>query len=53
MEWRNIKQSLEKRSRGDPLLILGRVKEIRKHKERVFADIIDYSGNIQLVVEKS
>jgi len=52
MEWRSIKQSLEGRLDGDPVSTLGRIKGIRKHKNRIFADLIDYTGEVQLVVEK-
>lgn len=53
MKWQSIKQSLEGKLRGESVSSLGRIKGIRKHKNRVFADLTDYTGNIQLVVEKS
>jgi len=53
MEWRSIKQSLEGKLKGESISVLGRVKEVRKHKERIFVDLLDYSGNIQLIIEKS
>jgi asparaginyl-tRNA synthetase len=53
MKWRSIKQSFEGKLRGESVSSLGRIKGIRKHKNRVFADLTDYTGNIQLVVDKS
>jgi hypothetical protein len=47
MKWQSIKQSLEGKLRGEAVSSLGRIRGIRKHKHRVFADLTDYTGNIQ------
>ncbi len=52
MIWKSIKKSLEGKLDGDSVIAFGRIKEIRKHKHRIFADLIDYSGEVQLIVEK-
>jgi len=46
-------QSLEGKLPGESVFTLGRIKGVRKHKKRIFVDLIDYSGEVQLVVEKS
>ncbi len=53
MKWQSIKQSLEGKLQGESVSSLGRIKGIRKHKQRIFADLTDYSGEVQLVVEKA
>ena len=53
MEWQSIKQSLERKSLGSPVSALGRIERIRKHKERLFIDMRDYTRKVQLVLEKS
>lgn len=53
MEWKSIKDSLEEEGTSNFLKLFGRVKNIRKHKDRAFVDLVDHSGQIQLVIEKS
>ena len=53
MEWKSIKDSLEGRLSGNCVSVVGRLKNIRKHKQRLFVDLVDYSSQIQLVIEKS
>jgi len=52
MKWKSIRDSLKGKNNQDGISVVGRVKEIRKHKNRAFLDIVDYSCQIQLVVEK-
>ena len=53
MEWKSIKDSLEGKFDNDSVSVVGRLKCIRKHKHRLFVDLVDYSGQVQLVIEKS
>ncbi len=53
MEWKSIKDSLERKCQDDYVSVLGRLRDVRKHKKRAFIDLVDYSGQIQLVIERS
>lgn len=53
MEWKSIQASLENKVEGDPISTKGRIKCIRRHKEKLFIDLIDYSRKIQIVITKS
>lgn len=53
MEWKSIKDSLEGKYRDDSVFVFGRIRNVRKHKKRLFVDLVDYSGQVQLVIEKS
>jgi asparaginyl-tRNA synthetase len=52
MEWESISKKLEGKFDNDFLNILGRIKKIRLHKKIAFVDIIDYSSEVQLIIEK-
>lgn len=52
MEWKSIAQSVENSHQGDDFSTTGRITNIRRHKQRVFLDVADNSGQVQLVVEK-
>lgn len=53
MEWKSIKDSLEGKCQDDSVSVFGRLRNIRKHKKRLFADLVDYSDQVQLIIEKS
>src|SRR3989344_6309544 len=53
MEWRSIKDSLEGKCIEDSICVSGRLKKVRKHKDRLFVYLVDYSSQIQLVIERS
>ena len=53
MEWKSIKDSLEGKCITDSVSVFGRLRNIRKHKKRAFIDLVDYSCQVQLVIEKS
>ncbi len=53
MEWKSIKNSLEGRLSENSVSVFGKLKNIRKHKKRLFVDLIDYSNQVQLVIERS
>jgi asparaginyl-tRNA synthetase len=48
-----IAESLENVNVGENLIIYGRVSSVRDQKKRVFFDIRDHTGQIQVVVEKN
>ena len=47
-----IEEVISKTDIGEKCSINGRVMNMRKHKERIFMDVGDYTGKIQLVLEK-
>lgn len=49
--WKSIDETLA--GNQDTIVVLGRVKSVRKHKNRVFIDLVDYSSHVQLVIEKA
>lgn len=53
MEWKSIRDTFEGKSIGESIFALGRIRRVRKHKNRIFVDLVDYTSELQLVVEKS
>ncbi|MBN2566704.1 hypothetical protein JXB02_01305 [Candidatus Woesearchaeota archaeon] len=52
MKWMTLDESLEGKTRGAAIVAYGRIREVRKHKNRLFVDIADHRRHIQLVVER-